>query len=130
MNRCLLALFLVGSLGVVSGCGGDDANALKVGGECSNLQDCGVDPEEQPPPLECLAGFKGGYCGKTGCTASSECPEGSACADFEGTFYCFLTCTDKSECNQNRGVDNESNCSSNYKTVENTEQKLCIPPAG
>ncbi|NMB73665.1 MAG: hypothetical protein GYA21_00890 [Myxococcales bacterium] len=128
--RTTFALLSPLLLASMLGCGSKDANDLKVGAQCTSLQDCGVEPKDgEVPPLECLATFKGGYCGKTGCAHSSECPEKSACANLDGTFYCFLVCTDKPDCNQNRSVDNEANCSSSIKTVENTEQKLCIPPS-
>ena len=44
--------------------------------------------------------------------------------------YCFLVCTTKDQCNQNRTVDNESNCSSNINPVEGGEDKVCVPPSG
>jgi len=128
--KTLLTLGMSLMLALAIGACSEDANDLKVGGECVNLADCGVEASDgETPELDCLPEFKGGYCGKTGCAASTDCPEGSACADLEGTLYCFLVCNDKPDCNQNRTVDNESNCSATIKTVENTDQKLCIPPS-
>lgn len=100
-----------------------DANDEKIGGECTDNAAC--ENEE----LTCLTAFKGGYCGASGCTASSQCPEGSACVGLNGTNYCFLICVDKAECNENRTVLNESNCSSNVDVIDST-MKVCVPPSG
>jgi hypothetical protein len=111
------------------GCGEDDANEQKIGGECVTADDCD-DGDDDTPALDCILDFKGGYCGRANCQTSEDCPEGSSCADLEGSFYCFLHCTDKAQCNQNRSVENESNCSSSVDPVEGGELKLCIPPSG
>jgi hypothetical protein len=107
----------------VAGCGsGTEADDLGVGAECAQSDDC---LEGQA----CLA-FKGGYCGVEGCEADDDCPEGSACVASEGVNYCFRVCLDKAECNANRSVEFESNCSANV-TFVNTERrdKACVPPA-
>jgi len=123
-------VFLVAILGMLFvGCGEDDANDQLIGGECATAADCD-DGNDDTPALDCILDFKGGYCGRAGCQNSTDCPEGSLCADLEGSFYCFLACTDKAQCNQNRTADNESNCSSSVDPVEGGEQKLCIPPSG
>ncbi len=118
---------------LLSGCGDDDdngtggnaANKRGVGAECANNEDC----TEQGQV--CLP-FKGGYCGIEGCTANTDCPEGSACVTHtDSTNYCFLTCTDKLQCNANRTVDNEANCSSSITFVDDTTKgKACVPPSG
>lgn len=125
---CALTAFCL--LGAV-GCGdeGSEADKQLIGGECTQAEDCD-DGDPDTPELECILDFKGGYCGRKGCTASSECPEGSLCADLGTGYYCFLVCIDKGECNRNRTIENESNCSSNIDPVEGGEEKLCIPPAG
>lgn len=117
-------------LGAV-GCGdnGSEADKQLIGAECTKVEDCD-DGDPVTPELECILDFKGGYCGRKGCTASSQCPEGSLCANYEAGDYCFLVCIDKVECNRNRTLENESNCSSNIDPVEGGEEKLCIPPAG
>ena len=109
--------------------GGSEASDQLIGAECTGPEDCD-DEDPETPELDCITDFKGGYCGRAGCTASEECPEGSLCADMEGSYYCFLVCTEKYQCNEHRTVDNESNCSSNIDPVEGGEEKLCIPPSG
>ena len=76
--------------------------------------------------------FRGGYCGKVGCTDNLDCPEASACmAHDDGKNYCFRVCKDKVECNENRSVELESNCSSNITFVDKEiEGKACVPPSG
>ncbi len=116
-------------LALCMSCGENDANEQLIGGECAVVDDCD-DGDDDTPALECLTNFKGGYCGRAACVASEDCPDGSLCAVLEGANYCFLVCTDKVQCNKNRGVENESNCSANISSVEGGEEKLCIPPAG
>jgi hypothetical protein len=115
---------------LLAGCGGGgDANDLKIGAECTSLIDCGVKDDGGSDKVECLTEFKGGYCGHKPCTTNADCPEKSVCATLETVNYCFLKCTDKPECNQNRTVDNESNCSATVKPVDGSEQKVCVPPS-
>ena len=79
-----------------------------------------------------MTGFKGGYCGKQGCAADADCPEGSICVTHTDlNNYCFLICSDKPQCNDHRTVDNEANCSSSFTpVVEHTpEYKVCVPPS-
>jgi len=129
---CGLLLF-----GAVAGCGDDggtEADHLGVGAECTASEGCDVVDEIE---LECLTEFKGGYCGLKGCTADTGemgCPEGSACVTNDnGTNYCYRLCKEKSDCNQNRSVENEANCvgSGTINFVEDdTNRKACEPPSG
>ncbi|MFH1436938.1 MAG: hypothetical protein ABIJ56_14615 [Pseudomonadota bacterium] len=112
-----------------NGGGGSEAGDQLIGAECTGVENCD-DDDPDTPALECVTGFKGGYCGRAGCTASLECPEGSLCAVVDGSNYCFLVCTEKFQCNEHRTLENESNCSSNIDPVEGGEEKLCIPPSG
>ena len=115
---------------VVTAC--SSANQLGVGAACKADTDCRDNQK-------CLTQFKGGYCGQSGCTKDSECPSGSACVRADvtadggttsGTF-CFLVCADKAECNANRTMDNESNCSASAVFVDGgTGRKACVPPSG
>ena len=108
----------------VFACGGSEADDLGVGAECAANDDCDADTDQV-----CL-GFKGGYCGIEGCLANADCPEDSACvAHDDGINYCFRICIDKAECNANRSVENESNCSANVDFVEPTNAKACVPPS-
>jgi len=105
---------------------GSDADDLGVGAQCTANDQCGQEPKAQT----CLS-FKGGYCGIVGCTKDADCPDLAKCvAHTDGMNYCFRTCLDKPECNANRAVENESNCSANVTFVEpNTGIKACVPPA-
>jgi hypothetical protein len=127
--RVFLMFFCVFALLGFCGCGEEDANDQLIGGECATAEDCD-DNDDDTPPLECVTAFKGGYCGRAGCTSNADCPEKSICVTHEQVNYCFLVCTSKSQCNQNRTVDNESNCSSNIDPVEGGEDKVCVPPSG
>lgn len=113
---------------LLSACGGSESDELGVGAECTADDECNQDIE---PPLHCLSGFKGGYCGLSNCTGDQDCPEDSICVHHtDGTNYCFRACTDKAECNANRDADNESNCSSNIDRVSDSTAKACVPPSG
>ena len=106
---------------------GDDADDLGVGAQCTANDQCNQDPLAQT----CLM-FKGGYCGVMGCLHDTDCPDLSACiAHTDGVNYCFRTCVDKPDCNANRDVDNEANCSSSVTFVDGTNgRKACVPPSG
>jgi hypothetical protein len=133
---------LIGVIGLsllglsIGGCGDDNpppytgtpADLVGVGAVCKTDTDClHTDAGVQ----HCLTEFKGGYCGLKGCTASADCPAGSGCVNYNGATYCFRRCADKSECNLNRPVDLESNCSSNVDFVEGkSSDKPCVPPSG
>lgn len=103
-----------------------DADALGVGAECTSDTECDLETEQS-----CLLAFKGGYCGIAACLGDADCPEDSACvAHDDGTNYCFRTCSDKAQCNANRSVDLESNCSGNIDFVDNLDNlKACVPPS-
>ena len=127
-------------LGATLACGEDDegleADKLGVGGACALVEDCPVveqtnmDGETEEVQLQCLDSFKGGYCGIADCGADADCPDGARCvAHTDGTNYCFRVCVDKSECNANRGLDVEANCSANIVFVDSGGGKACVPPA-
>ena len=118
---CSLSLFLLAA------CGGDDADSLGVAAQCTATDECDSDNGQS-----CLLDFKGGYCGIVDCTDDTGCPDNSACVTHDdGMNYCFRTCTDKAECNANRGADNEANCSSSVTFVETQagSVKACVPPS-
>ena len=104
---------------------GSDADDLGVGAQCAMNDDCNQDDGAQT----CLP-FKGGYCGLMGCTGDADCPDASACiAHTDGVNYCFRICADKPDCNANRDVENEANCSSSVDFVEGANgRKACVPP--
>ncbi len=106
---------------------GDDADDFGVGAQCTANDQCDADTMQV-----CLTGFKGGYCGIMGCQSDADCPDLSSCvAHTDGVNYCFRNCLDKAECNRNRDVDNESNCSSNVTFVDTASNglKACVPPS-
>jgi hypothetical protein len=108
-----LALTLFGSA-----CAGPSA-----GNMCQQDADC---PEKQ----QCLTQFKGGYCGIKDCSSDEDCPQDTFCVQYEGSNFCFLMCKEKIDCNANRSVELESNCSSNIVAVDDNNSKACVPPSG
>ncbi len=127
--RHALLLTMSFTLGAAASCGDDgtEADLLGVGAECTSTDECDAETMQ-----ECLPQFAGGYCGIEGCTADADCPEASACvAHDDGVNYCFRICEDKPDCNANRSVDNEANCSSSVVFVEDAQgRKACVPPSG
>ena len=118
--------------GVAAGCGGDDsteADRIGVGAQCTDSAEC--ESADEDTELVCLTQFKGGYCGLEGCAGDVGCPDGSACVTHDdGNNYCFRVCQDKPDCNLNRSVENESNCSANIVFVDDrNERKACVPPS-
>jgi len=124
MHRLLYAAIL--SAGVL-GCGGDDADSLGVGAQCTATDECDTELSQT-----CLTQFKGGYCGVTGCTHDADCPTDSACIRHDDQVnYCFRTCAQKVDCNANRDPVNEANCSSTAVFVDgDMGRKACSPPSG
>lgn len=106
---------------------GTEADKIGIAAECTLDESCSQDDAT----LTCQTEFKGGYCGIEGCTAHSDCPEGSICVAQDGVNYCMRTCVDKPECNLHRTLDNESNCSGSFNPVTDVEGnvKVCIPPS-
>ena len=105
-------------------CGGDDADTLGIGAECTSNDQC-ADGQT------CLTQFKGNYCGLASCASTADCPGSSACVTHtDNNNYCFRTCTDKAQCNANRSVANEANCSSNITFASGQKEgKACVPPS-
>ena len=125
MSRILCA-FVVLAAGTIA-CGGGQSEAIRrgVGSACSMNSDCTEKGQV------CLTEFKGGYCGVAGCLRDSDCPSGSACVTADDQHnYCFLICLQKPDCNPNRTVDVESNCTSNLTFIDGTmNRKVCDPPS-
>lgn len=119
----LFAALVVSSL---AACGGDEADEIGVGAQCTMNDDC-----NQEDGMQTCLPFSGGYCGLAGCTADADCPGSSACiAHTDGMNYCFRICGDKPDCNANRDVDNEANCSSSVDFVSGANgRKACVPPS-
>ena len=129
MRRMMAALSLVLCLGPACGDDETEADRLGVGAACTSDEDCLHDGDVE---LTCLKQFKGGYCGLLDCAANEDCPDTSSCvAHTDGENYCFRDCAEKTQCNANRGADEEANCSSNVDYVEEaTVGKSCVPPSG
>ena len=109
-------------------CGGSESDALGLAAQCGGEHVCRQDVD---PPLECLSDFKGGYCGLSGCKGNTDCPDDAICIEHtDKVNYCFRTCVDKIECNENRSEESEANCSSNVTRVEGGNEKVCVPPSG
>ncbi len=125
--RALLASSVLIFAGLVTGCSdGSEADRLGIGAQCTSSDQCDDETDQV-----CLTEFAGGYCGLAGCTSDLDCPLDSACiAHDAASNYCFRTCLDKAECNANRDVDHESNCSSNVTFVDDAGgRKACVPPS-
>ncbi len=111
---------------------GNEADQVGVAAQCVDAADCQPPSDSDGPEymLECLDDFRGGYCGAIDCDAHAECPEGSGCvAHDDGQNYCFRLCVDKPECNVNRDIDVEANCSANIVFVGDDLGKACVPPS-
>lgn len=121
-----MRLSIIGFAIALAACS-SDADKLGVGAECTANEDCRTDLNQT-----CLMQFAGGYCGIQGCQGDADCPEDAACvAPGDGNNYCFRICIDKVDCNANRTVDNESNCSANITFISGAQgRKACIPPSG
>jgi hypothetical protein len=115
---------LVGACGGEASAGGNEAQRRGVGAACSRNEDCSETGQT------CLP-FKGGYCGVQGCTTAAGCPVGSACVTHsDGKNYCFLTCTEKPQCNLSRPADVEASCTSSVTFADGTKSsKACVPPS-
>ena len=125
MRGLLLAPFAC----ILAACGGgSEADRLGIGAECAVMDDC-AQPEGFAET--CLTQFKGGYCGIQGCVNDLDCVEDSACvAHTDGNNYCFRICIDKPDCNVNRALENEANCSSSVTFTDGTlGRKACVPPS-
>jgi len=113
---------------------GTEADQLGVGAQCQTHEQCELyieDGSESEYMLRCLDLFKGGYCGIIDCKNHDDCPEGSGCVSHDDGFkYCFGVCVDKADCNINRNVDLEANCSANITWSGPELGKACVPPEG
>jgi hypothetical protein len=124
--RFILAISIAALL---AACDDDtEADRQYVGGQCTVNDDCNQEGEF---PQSCLTQFRGGYCGLEDCLGDVDCPEASACvAHTDGMNYCFRICNDKAQCNRNRDLENESNCSANIDFVDGADgRKACVPPS-
>lgn len=108
-----------------AGCG-NPADQIGIGAQCAATTDCAKVGDTQ---LQCLTGFKGGYCGLQGCTKDEDCVGGSVCVKEGSANYCFRECTDKPQCNANRSAANEANCSGSADHVGASTAKVCVPPS-
>jgi len=120
-----LARLACGFLLTLAACG-NDANDRGVGAACANDTECTEEGQR------CLTQFTGGYCGISSCAHDVDCPDGSACVTYDdGTNYCFLTCIDKPDCNDNRTIDVEASCVSSLPFVDGAMgRKVCRPSLG
>jgi len=130
MKKILFILAVVLLSFTFISCGDDDneneSDKIGIAGECKTDEDCKTEG------LTCLLDFKGGYCGVADCTKNEDCPESSLCVTENSKNFCFRSCTDKVECNENRSEDNEANCSGSFDLAsqdDTTKLKACIPPS-
>ncbi len=127
MTKIQHLLFCAITLTAVAGCSDSNpADQAGIGAQCATNDDCFQTNQT------CLTAFRGGYCGSTGCTVDGDCPAGAACVRHDDAInYCFRLCVDKSECNRNRSVSNESNCVSSvtFADASRTAGKACVLPS-
>lgn len=125
MSRILFVVVFA-LVSFVAGCGDEtEADRRGVGAECTTNDDC------TEANQVCLTNFKGGYCGVKDCTTNAGCPGGSGCVTHSDSVnYCFRLCDAKAECNANRTVANESNCSGSITWADVDLGKACVPPSG
>jgi len=107
--------------------GGSQNRKICVPGDCGIGADCGS-ADDCTGDLECLLDLLGGYCGKSGCGANADCPEGSRCVDHaDGSQYCMRSCETETDCTFCRGSDVFATCSSDVDFVEaDTSGSVCI----
>lgn len=132
ISRAGLLVALLVTVATLGACGDDDdggpggteADQHGIGAVCAGNEDCWETGQS------CLP-FKGGYCGVEGCAADADCPSGARCVTHDdGKNYCFLVCTDKPQCNLNRPLEYEANCSSNITFAGGSKNgKACVPPS-
>ena len=115
--RCALALLAV----LTTACGGD-ADSVGIGATCQQTADCGDE-------MRCLTAYAGGLCAKVGCSAHGDCPEPGLCVLVGDEPLCLRSCADKAECNANRSADAEANCLANSVLIDDSAQKVCLPPS-
>ena len=124
MHAFSISVALACALLVMAGCGGGSTPAIGegIGAMCETTDDCA-------DGLDCLTEFADGYCGRAGCEADDGCPEGSICVVEATDNYCFLTCLEKPDCNEQRPLESEANCSSNIDRTDGGNEKACVPPS-
>lgn len=134
-------VFLLTSVSLAA-CGGRDdgegdteADRLGVAAMCDEDADCPkVEVGDEVIQLKCLVQFDSGYCAIENCESALDCPEGATCVTHDdGVNYCFRECADKPECNANRDLDSEANCSGSFDYADPSDStsglKACIPPS-
>ena len=114
-------------------CTAGDADAGGIASTCASDDDCpALEADTGDRELVCLDQFAGGYCGLQGCSTTTDCPLESSCVTHDdGQNYCFRSCVEKAECNENRESD-EANCSANFDWAapdDDDGSKACIPPS-
>ncbi len=135
LGRAPIFFVALGMMATACGDDGNEADRVGIAWTCAVDDDCpiAVGRDGEDVPLLCLTTFAGGYCGLPDCTVSADCPEGSSCVlHDDGQTYCFRNCVDKPECNRNRPVELEANCSSSFDfndPADDIGQKACIPPS-
>ncbi len=108
--------------------GGAQNRKVCVPGTCDVGEACGVDGD-CANGLTCILAFRGGYCGRAGCTANADCPNGSVCVTSGGANYCLKSCTQDSECSACRPYDLRATCAEGAVFVEpGTSGNVCLVP--
>jgi len=119
-----ISFLVISVLFVIQACDGSasDADLDGVGAMCAEDYDC-----DQETLLACITKFEGGYCSLPGCTADSDCPDGSICVTDSGENYCFLVCAQDDDCNFYRDSDSLATCSADIIRVGTSTSNACVP---
>jgi hypothetical protein len=92
-----------------------DAEELVVSG-CSADDEC--------PGGRCVAGIGSGLC-TANCSDQGDCPDGTICADTEGSRgVCLLTCTKGQECTEHLGP--AYTCDTETNLDNGRDARVCI----
>lgn len=107
--------------------GGSENRKVCTPGDCDVGASCN-DDLPCPGDLDCLDGFDGGYCGRSGCAANADCPNDSVCVELDDENYCVKRCTVDGDCALCRPDDAAAACTTDVVFVEaGTDTAVCVP---
>jgi hypothetical protein len=92
-----------------------------VGASCGDVADCG-------PDLDCVDGVDGGWCGRSGCGSSADCPGESVCIGWGETTLCVPTCANDGDCSFCRPEEFAGACRDDVEYVDGEGPSVCAPP--
>lgn len=107
--------------------GGTENRKICVPGDCGVGADCSTDTDCNG--LECIADFRGGYCGRRDCAGNDDCPGNTSCVvAADGHNYCFKNCGTDSDCSFCRHDGVFASCSSELDFADGgASGAVCVP---